>query len=71
MESVIQDKDGICHPYPRWQIYAPCIIRKLIIYTHIICNSTITSAPGHEHGYSGIVYGCTTGFTRTDLVSYT
>ncbi len=30
--------------------YAPCIIRKLIIYTHIIWNSTITSAPGHEHG---------------------
>ncbi len=21
----------------------------ILIYTHIICNSTITSAPGHEH----------------------
>ncbi len=29
-------------------------VPKLIVYTHIICNSTITSAPGHEHGYNGL-----------------
>ncbi len=34
--------------------YAPYIIRKLKIYIHIICNSTITAAPGHEHGYNGL-----------------
>ncbi len=51
-------------------MYTPCIL-KLIIYTHIICNSTITSAPGHEHGYDGLGYGCMTGFTRTDMLFHT
>ncbi len=31
------------------------VLRKLLLYTHIIFNSTITSAPGHEHGYGGLV----------------
>ncbi len=52
-------------------MYAPCIMKELIIYIHIICNSTITSAPGHEHGYNGLWYGCTTDFTGTDSVSHT
>ncbi len=52
----------------------PVLWSKLIIYTHIICNSAITSAPGHKQvatGYDVLWYGCTTGFTRTDLLSHT
>ncbi len=32
-----------------------CIMRELDTHTltHILCNSTITSIPGHEHGNSG------------------
>ncbi len=41
------------------------VLFKLIIYTHIICKSTITSAPGHEHGYNGLWYDRMTGFTST------
>ncbi len=42
-----------------------------LINSHIICNCTITSAPGHDYGYSGSGYDCTTGFTSTNLVSHT
>ncbi len=49
----------------------PILWRKLIIYNHIMCNSTIMSAPEHEDGYSGLWYGCTTRFTTTNLLSHT
>ncbi len=51
--------------------YVPCIMKKVILYTQIIYNCTITSAPGHEHGYNGLWYDRMTGFIRTDLVSHT
>ncbi len=47
------------------------LLKTLIIYTHIICNSKSTSAPGHEHGYNELWYDRMTGFTRTYLVSHT
>ncbi len=49
----------------------PVLWRKDITYTHIICTSAITSVPGHEYSHSGLWYDCTTGFTRTDMVSHT
>ncbi len=49
--------------------------RKVILYTHIICNIAITSAPppphGHGHDYNGLWYEYTSGYTRTDLLSHT
>ncbi len=47
----------------------PELWRKLILYSYIVCNSAITSTPGHEHDYNGLWYDRTTGVTRTDLVS--
>ncbi len=49
----------------------PVLWRKLIIYNHIICSSTITSVPGFEHGYNRLWYSCLMGFTSTDLASHT
>ncbi len=42
---------------PNWQV-------------DLICNSTIISAAGDVHVHSRLLYGCTTGFTRTDWVSH-
>ncbi len=52
-------------------IYNHIIWRQLLIYNHIICSCTITSAPGNEHGYNGLWYGCMTSFIRTEVVSHT
>ncbi len=49
----------------------PVSWRKLILYTHIICNSAITSVLRHYHGYNGLWYDRSTGITRTDLLSHT
>ncbi len=32
------------------------------LYKHIICNPTITCAPEHENGYSGLWYDHVTGW---------
>ncbi len=42
-----------------------CAPQRMLMYP----NSTITSAPGYEHGYNGLYYRI--GFTRIGLVSHT
>ncbi len=49
----------------------PILSRKLRICTHMISNSAITFAPGHEHCNGELWGGCMTRFTRTGLVSHT
>ncbi len=66
-----------------WQetaVTGPCVLSMIYMTTllmwhsnhvtsiiHIICNSAITSAPGHEHSNGGLWYGRMTRFTRIDL----
>ncbi len=45
-----------------WIVWNKCVLPRLIKHSLVL---------GHEHGYNGLWYDHTTGFTRTDLVSHT